>query len=401
MTRHAFVIFLLMIFFSSPTISHSAEATPDGGGIPSTSPLQSPAIQAIADYVKSEFQKALKGMGDVESNYLRHRLGLHYNTFRLCKEGVCHPAFADQEKAFFPEDTSAKAFHGFIDQIAHLADQNAAIRHMLSDIPDPVMSEMRKNLERQKPDMMLDAVTYAMALERMTDYFKRNMPDLKKLDQIWAAETADLFLPKHLSPFEWVKYHSVGLDAMIDATQTSRVDPDFLSFVLPANILEATLTDIFQGNFSNARAGWVLAVNGPGRSAITKAARVLPMPAGYQAVESCCPFPRDWADLYGSWNLAFVATYSNAPYFMAKLLIPSVLAPTITHPTTYMFHRGLPLYFQLRYILFNSIDQKKTWKKSTWNIPLLIAHMGKKNAETAALYRNKVKRADKAVAREA
>ena len=34
------------------------------------------------------------------------------------------------------------------------------------------------------------------------------------------------------------------------------------------------------------------------------------------------PFGRQWADLYTTWNLAFVTNFRNWPYMMVKLLIP-------------------------------------------------------------------------------
>ena len=47
-----------------------------------------------------------------------------------------------------------------------------------------------------------------------------------------------------------------------------------------------------------------------------------------QRVEFRPPLPRQWADLYTTWNLAFVTNSELTkawPYFFVKLLIPSVI----------------------------------------------------------------------------
>ena len=46
-----------------------------------------------------------------------------------------------------------------------------------------------------------------------------------------------------------------------------------------------------------------------------------------QKLEFRPPLPRQWNDLYSTWNLAFVTNTELTPawpYFMVKLLIPSV-----------------------------------------------------------------------------
>jgi len=56
--------------------------------------------------------------------------------------------------------------------------------------------------------------------------------------------------------------------------------------------------------------------------------------------------PRRWADLYTTWNLAFVSHYGDFPYLMTKLLIPQVNGYQDS-PEEYIYNRLLALYCQL------------------------------------------------------
>ena len=46
--------------------------------------------------------------------------------------------------------------------------------------------------------------------------------------------------------------------------------------------------------------------------------------ADRQAIEYAPAYPMQWADLYTTWNLAFVTNSKSWPYAFTKLLIPSV-----------------------------------------------------------------------------
>ena len=59
-----------------------------------------------------------------------------------------------------------------------------------------------------------------------------------------------------------------------------------------------------------------------------------------QRIEFRPPLPRQWADLYQTWNMAFISKYPDFPFFMAKLLIPSVSGYQ-GRPENYLYPRDL------------------------------------------------------------
>ena len=110
----------------------------------------------------------------------------------------------------------------------------------------------------------------------------------------------------------------------------------------------------------------------------------------YPVLHIRAPLPKEWADLYATWNLGFVSSYTNFPYFMAKLLIPSV--NNYAHnPAGYMYHRALPLYTHINYELFHRFDRSLTPAMTGWYSKELTHHFGRMNVLSAKSYQRKVK----------
>lgn len=116
------------------------------------------------------------------------------------------------------------------------------------------------------------------------------------------------------------------------------------SFGLRTNILEATLTDTFKLNFSNAYAGKTLIAN--------------PIQNIYKDKNLIKQvFSDGWSPLYETWNLAFVtANLNNLHIILPKLLIPSVIGAS---DDEYLFYRGLSLWITINLYLFHKIEKKE------------------------------------------
>jgi len=62
------------------------------------------------------------------------------------------------------------------------------------------------------------------------------------------------------------------------------------------------------------------------------------------------PLPRIWANLYSSWNLAFVSAYLNNPMFFSKLLAPIVhVYQGEGNEGLYLWPRVVCLYMHIQY----------------------------------------------------
>ena len=110
--------------------------------------------------------------------------------------------------------------------------------------------------------------------------------------------------------------------------------PFFQSFginALSVNIMEAVLEDERNQNFDNAQAGVILAKFPHTREHNNKTGSgPCHLSPSLQFFQCPQPLPLYWADLYSSWNLAFVSEFPDFVYYIPKLLIPSVIVTTRT-----------------------------------------------------------------------
>jgi hypothetical protein len=104
-------------------------------------------------------------------------------------------------------------------------------------------------------------------------------------------------------------------------------------------------------------------------------------------------FPEQWADLYSTWNLAFVSHYPEFPFVMVKLLIPFV-ANYQRHPEEYIYRRALALWVHLHHLYLGRADQARTGQEAiVWNDVELTKLWGRVNREAAVEYAATVRRA--------
>jgi len=112
-----------------------------------------------------------------------------------------------------------------------------------------------------------------------------------------------------------------------------------------------------------------------------------------KALQYRMALPREWADLYGSWNLAFVSRYREFPYLFAKLLIPQVQEYT-DEPGAYIYNRALALYIHLHFLYLTRADNAAQDVESIdWADKDLTHLWGQVNLASAKAYAAAVARA--------
>ena len=119
--------------------------------------------------------------------------------------------------------------------------------------------------------------------------------------------------------------------------------------ILPLNILEATALEAAQGSLGNACAGVALAKNFPG-----KYGKYASEPGGTH--RECLfnyPMPKQWSDLYSTWNMQFCASSQDRPALLSKLLISSVSGYQ-DNPRAYISRRAYALYSTLNFLFFRT-----------------------------------------------
>lgn len=145
----------------------------------------------------------------------------------------------------------------------------------------------------------------------------------------------------HLSAFEHAKL--ITLERALYFFGLHRdgelpIPQNFGRIGLPFNILEAVLQDaLIYRKFDNAWAGVPLILARPGRAGQSASLS----DDGRRAVRMHLPLAEDWRDLYVTWNLAFTASYKDAPYFSAALLCPCILGAPADE---FMYHRTFALH---------------------------------------------------------
>jgi hypothetical protein len=201
---------------------------------------------------------------------------------------------------------------------------------------------------------------------------------------------------EHFDLFEKAKKLSVDypIERFLEIHRTGEVPADFLRVMFPVNILEAAALDLKLGNVDNAKVGWTLAVNRPGGSPneATGAGPARFAEDG-QGIEFHVPLAREWADLYSTWNLAFVSHYEHFPYVMAKLLIPNV-ADYQDAPEDYMYNRALALYTHINFALLGRINGGVSKDSMSWASEEMTENWGRVNNESRHDYNAELDRLD-------
>jgi hypothetical protein len=310
----------------------------------------------------------------------------HYQYLKLrSADGAwVNPALQRISDTLLPVSVTQADFQILIDEMAGAAEQNPYLHNVLEALANEERRGVKDSLQMKIDQAAPDLLTYEMVLDNMTKAMAEN-PD------ILASVNAEF--DKHVveqSAMGWahkVKYYSAraAIQQSLTAHKIGEVPRDFSSFLLPLNIAEASVLDLFFGKLGNSIAGWSLIKHGPGDYVDTMTGAA---PACFNNDETAIalnmPFSEDWANLYAAWNLGFVASLYSFPYHAAKLLIPAVNA-FHKEPGLYMYNRVCALYVHAHYFAmrqfkdpeFSEIDYSDTEIAKTFS---------KVNYTNAALY---------------
>jgi len=137
------------------------------------------------------------------------------------------------------------------------------------------------------------------------------------------------------------------------------------------NIYEAGITEYKKGFESNAFCAHVLSeeITKNPHPQVFRKSNIFPEHAKnnfYKSladknnISSTIDFHKDWVNLYGTWNMAFIlGELDNLHILFPKLLIPSVID---ARNESYMTTRAIALWLSINTILFRKLDGKKEVK---------------------------------------
>jgi hypothetical protein len=355
-----------------------------------TTTLCAAPLDTIARTVKS----AVEPLSAVEA----HRLLLaRYRSLRLVDEkGTWSiPELAPRAEFLMPRGVDGRALSTFVDEMVTASKHNTYVMNVLGEAEGRTFAKLQARIASEGSKVLPDVVAHAYATDRLT----RVMIENHKINQAcrvhWLAlEKQTPRLQRMASFFGWLKTRSVnfGLDRMNDNLVKGDANPRTLGFTLPANILEAVAADLvlaafgprgaWRGHIANARAGLKLAWYGPHSGG----------PVGFAPGGDLVGIQpnavKEWDDLYATWNMSFVSSLDDWPYFMAKLVIPSV-NDYAAEPSTYIHRRALALQIQMYLLGFGKVDG--TWPELDWSDPELTNLWGKLNLKAARDYAARVR----------
>jgi hypothetical protein len=263
-------------------------------------------------------------------------------------------------------------------------------------------SEVKFDLLQQKvreegEKVFREVVSHALVLERLTRIMGEDMQVLESVKKIWWQARFVSNVKPYLTWFEKAKISSVEgpiVEKYLQFHVNGAIPSDFMRWTLSINILEAVLQDSIVGNYSNAYAGWVLAIHRPGTK--TRDPKTGNGPSYWapnkKAVCLAPPLPLEWANLYHTWNLAFCSQFPTFPYVITKLLIPCVSSYQ-KEPEAYIYHRVMALFAYLNYAFLWRADRVMNGLGGPrWGDKTLQKLWGTVNAEAAQKYLHQLKR---------
>ncbi len=320
-------------------------------------------------------------------------LAAHLRTLRLRDPDGRWVANELEARASFllPGDVDGTELGAFARRVADGVQQNPYLVHAIDAMAAAALPARTDMFHSEVDNVLADVATWALALDRLTAAMHEDWRVLAACRDAWKAARAREPLRRHASAFERAKVASldVAFGYTLAFHQGRPIPPRYARWMLPLNIVEAILDDVRKGHADNARSALPLVAAAPGtrrHDAATGAG-----PTGWsddqRAILYRMPLPRQWADLYGTWNLAFVAGFPDMAYLIPKLIIPQVAQYQST-PEAYIYKRSLALYAAAHFVLFRRLDRASDVVTSDvrWVEAELLRRWGAANLESARSY---------------
>ena len=286
-----------------------------------------------------------------------------------------------------------------VDEAARCAGANAYLTEFLDRAKADAFDRLYEKVQIEGAMVLPSVVTYALLLERLTQAMRHDWRLIRACGEIWRGARDAEGMNSHLTVFERTKVLSIDvtIDRVLGFHESGSVAPKFTRVLLPMNIIEAMLEDLRLGNRDNAASAWPLVKDRPGSRA--REAKKGEVAARWsedgKAILLSFALPRRWADLYATWNLAFVSHYGDFPYLMTKLLIPQVNGYQ-DRPEEYIYNRLLALYCQLHYTGFGRVDLARQGRDATdWHDDALTRLWSSVNRESAKKYSEAVEQLER------
>lgn len=312
----------------------------------------------------------------------------HYQTLRLINTDLnwASTELSELSQQLLPDNINSQDAINLLDDIQEHILDNPYLVDFFNMAEHVNFTELTEKSAQSIRQVLPAVIGYALVQERLTQAMYQHWPLINILKNIWVPLRQQYGIESQLSTFESMKLASIE-KPMTDYIQFHRsktVPTDYARLDLPMNIFEAVAEDLSASRFDNAKAGTVLAFHLPGEK-----------PARFSQDEKgillTVPQPKQWANLYTIWNMAFVSHLGHFPFLMVKLLIPQV-NNVKNKPELYLYNRTLALYTHLHFAFFNQFDRLQAKQPDMdWYDEALTQLFGQCALKSAKEYEDAVK----------
>lgn len=301
------------------------------------------------------------------------------------------------QEELLPINYTADMCIGLLNRIIDANSDNRYLMDFLNGCNLGDFKRLGEKISEEGDVVIPDVIAYTLMLERLTRACSNDHKVFSAVIDRFRRIRKETGAFKALPTFHKLKLISIDRPAQktIRMHTTRKINPRYGKYIVSINILEATIADYLKKNYGNSYAGKVL-FNHP-CGALEYDPRTGRGPSKWsddgKIVQRVYPLPREWAELYQTWNMDFVTRFPDFPYLLPKLLIP-VVSEIKKCPENYIYNRAIALNIYLNYASFDYIDKKKRNVKSIdWYDDKLNKTWGEYNRESAKSYATAVKRA--------
>lgn len=295
----------------------------------------------------------------------------------------------------------------FLDQVQTCAEMSPYLGAAVDAIQASIDSGANFTfMHDSNSHILANATLYGFALHRLTTLIFSDHNVLKAIVEYYSQQSFihKAEIAKVFSPFELAKFAGRDRRMLLNVgLLTYKQVPATLGrWELPITILEAA----FENQIgpvpyqANARVGVTLALT-PGGSAVRNNktdAGPTHLSEAQDDMLVFAPFPEKWADLYGTWNMAFVSQYRNFPFHLAKLLNPAVFCFHGRSPTSgadYLYRRNVALYIHSSFLAYSRRSGANlAWLDMDWSDSNFTQVWGDANQKSANSYEADLQSAD-------
>ena len=263
------------------------------------------------DVSKSIAETVNEFLKDLTPENIIEKMELHYKVLGLMdSDGEwVHRYFKSGSKGdyFLPRKIlTSQDLVLLVNKMAENAEKNPYVRNALEVLQQGSYQKLERKLKEEGETVVINVVTLAMVLDKLTTVMKEDWIFLKVCNKIWSDNIPKILSATKDYPFEVAKALTIeeSIRRKIQVLETKDVPPSYAINTLSFNIMEAVIQDESLGNLDNAETGIILAkyVHTPEKDNRTGSGPCQ-IAESQQGTECAQPLTLQWANLYSTWNL--------------------------------------------------------------------------------------------------